>query len=86
MNRTIEHGRRYIKVPPKMGRLVIGLDLVWTYTVTLMSLGMFMMMSGAFIADLVTCTPILSGSEYRTARYFLRMVQLMTTLGIVLQF
>ena len=53
---------------------------------TLFSLGLFMMMSGAFIADLVTCTPILAGSEYRTARYFLRMVQLMTTLGIVLQF
>ena len=63
----MEHGRRYRNAPPKMGMLVIGLELVWPYIVTLLSLGLFIMMSGALIADLVMCTPRLSGSRYRTA-------------------
>ena len=82
----MEHGRSDRKAPPKMGMPVIGLELVLPYLVTLFSLGLFMTMRGALIVDLVMCTPRLSGSGYRTAIYFLRIVQLMTTMGIVLQF
>ena len=85
-DKTVEHGRRYRKAPPKMGMLVIGLELVLPYLVTLLSLGIFMTMRGGLIVDLVMCTPRLSGSGYITSIYFLRMVQLMTTMGIVLQF
>ena len=65
--KTMEHGRRYRNAPPEMGVLVIGLELMWPYLVTLLSLGLFMMMSGALITDMVMCTPRLSGSGYRTA-------------------
>ena len=41
---------------------------------------------GALIADIFMYTPILEGSGLIMARYFLRMVQLMTSLGVVLPF
>ena len=82
----MEHGRRYRNVPPKMGRLVIGLEFVWTYPVKLLELGMFMTRNGELIADLVMCTPRLAVSGPRMEIYFLRVVQIMTTLGVMLPF
>ena len=53
---------------------------------TLLSLGTFGITRGAFIADLVTCTPRLVVSGFRMERQLLRMVQLMNTFGVVLTF
>ena len=64
-----------------MGGLVIGLGLVWKYPAILLSLGRGLTIRGAVIADLVMFTPRLIESGLRMARYFLRMVMLMTYLG-----
>ena len=52
----------------------------------LLESGLFVTRSGGLIADLVMCTPILAVSGYRIERYFLRVVQLMTTMGVVFPF
>ena len=84
--RLVKHMRRYRILPPQMRSMMIGLDVVLPYPGKLLLSGLFMMMRGAMISDLVACMPRLTGSGSRTARYFRRMVQLMTNLGIVLQF
>ena len=66
-----------------MGRMVIGLDLVCPYPATLLILRPIVMMIGALIVDIVTCKPRLMGSGLRISRKFLRMMQLINSLGEV---
>ena len=56
------------KLTPKMGRMVIFLDDIWPYPVTMLSLGPLVMMISTATSDIVTCTPILAGSGLRMAR------------------
>ena len=51
-----------------MGSMMIGFDIVWKYSETMLSLGPFETTRGALIADLVTCTSILAGSVLRMTR------------------
>ena len=46
LDRTMEHGRRYIYAPPKTERMVIGLEFWWPYPVALLESGLFMTRSG----------------------------------------
>ena len=82
----MEYVRRYRNSLLQMGRIMIGLEVVWSYPSTLLSSRPFMMMRGAMIVDMNTYTPIFAGSRLILARYFLRMVQLMINLVLVLTF
>ena len=66
---------------------MIGLDILYPYPVTPLSLGQFMTkVIGVSILNMVMCTPILAGSGLKTARYVLRTMDLMTYLGLFLPF
>ena len=83
---TMENGRSHRNLPLQMRRLKIGLELVWPYLEIPLSLGPIMITRGAIIADMVKCTPLLAGSRTRVASEFLRMVQLIMSLFIILPF
>ena len=59
---------------------------MWTYTVTLMSFGTVQKTKRELIADLVTCKPRMTESGMIIAIEFLRMVNMVTSLGIVFPF
>ena len=59
---------------------------MWTYTVALMSLGNAQTNKRELIGDVVTCIPRLTESVMIIAIEFLRMVNMVTYLVIMLQF
>ena len=59
---------------------------MWTYTVTLMSFGTVQKTKRELIADLVTCKLRMKESGMIIAIEFLRMVNMVTYLVIILQF
>ena len=83
---AMENRRRHRNLFLHMRRLAISLELVWPYLVIPLSLVPSMITRGAMIADMIMCTPLLAGSGTRVAREFLRMVQLIMRLVIILPF
>ena len=73
-DRSVEHGRRYRNLPPQMKSMMIALDVVMPYPGTPLLSGLFMMMIGAMILDMVACLPRLTGRGSKTERYFRRIV------------
>ena len=59
---------------------------MWTYTVTLMSFGTVQKTKRELIGDVVTCKPRMTESGMIFAIEFLRMVNMVTYLVIMLQF